>query len=292
MPSATGCSARLQPGLIYASISGFGQTGPYASEPGYDAIAQALGGLMSVTGEADGEPVRVGNSTADLGAAMWAAIGILAALHARHTTGRGEWIDISLLDGQIASLTYLAGGYFASGEVPRRYGSAHPSIVPYQALRTHDGHLMVAVGNDALWRRFAPMIGMPELVDDSRFATNPQRVANRVELIRLIEAALAEKGSAVWAEELSRAGIPAGAINGIDAALVHPQVQAREMVLTVEHPTAGTLRMAGSPIKLSQYTATVRRPPPLLGEHTAEVLSELGYSAADIAAMRDTGVIG
>jgi formyl-CoA transferase/CoA:oxalate CoA-transferase len=280
------------PGLIYASISGFGQTGPYASEPGYDAIAQALGGLMSVTGEADGEPVRVGNSTADLGAAMWAAIGILAALHARHTTGRGEWIDISLLDGQIASLTYLAGGYFASGEVPRRYGSAHPSIVPYQALRTHDGHLMVAVGNDALWRRFAPMIGMPELVDDSRFATNPQRVANRVELIRLIEAALAEKGSAVWAEELSRAGIPAGAINGIDAALVHPQVQAREMVLTVEHPTAGTLRMAGSPIKLSQYTATVRRPPPLLGEHTAEVLSELGYSAADIAAMRDTGVIG
>ena len=280
------------PGLIYASISGFGQTGPYASEPGYDAIAQALGGLMSVTGEADGEPVRVGNSTADLGAAMWAAIGILAALHARHTTGRGEWIDISLLDGQIASLTYLAGGYFASGEVPRRYGSAHPSIVPYQALRTQDGHLMVAVGNDALWRRFAPMIGMPELVDDSRFATNPQLVANRVELIRLIEAALAEKGSAVWAEELSRAGIPAGAINGIDAALVHPQVQAREMVLTVEHPTAGTLRMAGSPIKLSQYTATVRRPPPLLGEHTAEVLSELGYSAADIAAMRDTGVIG
>jgi crotonobetainyl-CoA:carnitine CoA-transferase CaiB-like acyl-CoA transferase len=279
------------PGLIYASISGFGQTGPYASEPGYDAIAQALGGLMSVTGEADGEPVRVGNSTADLGAAMWAAIGILAALHARHTTGRGEWIDISLLDGQIASLTYLAGGYFASGEVPRRYGSAHPSIVPYQALRTQDGHLMVAVGNDALWRRFAPMIGMPELVDDSRFATNPQRVANRVELIRLIEAALAAKGSAAWAEDLSHAGIPAGAINGIDAALVHPQVQAREMVLTVEHPTAGTLRMAGSPIKLSQYTATVRRPPPMLGEHTAEVLSELGYSAADIAAMRDTGTI-
>jgi crotonobetainyl-CoA:carnitine CoA-transferase CaiB-like acyl-CoA transferase len=279
------------PGLIYASISGFGQTGPYASEPGYDAIAQALGGLMSVTGEADGEPVRVGNSTADLGAAMWAAIGILAALHARHTTGRGEWIDISLLDGQIASLTYLAGGYFASGEVPRRYGSAHPSIVPYQALRTQDGHLMVAVGNDALWRRFAPMIGMPELVDDSRFATNPQRVANRAELIRLIEAALAEKGSAAWAEELSHAGIPAGAINGIDAALVHPQVQAREMVLTVEHPTAGTLRMVGSPIKLSQYTATVRRPPPMLGEHTAEVLSELGYSAADMAAMRDTGII-
>src|ERR1700719_574039 len=283
-------SAR-NPRLIYASISGFGQTGPYMSEPGYDAIAQALGGLMSVTGEADGAPVRVGNSAADLGASMWAAIGILAALHARHTTGRGEWIDISLLDGQIASLTYLAGGYFASGEVPRRYGSAHPSIVPYQALRTGDGHLMVAVGNDALWRRFAPLLGLTELVDDPRFATNPQRVANRAELIERIETALATKGSAAWAEELSRAGIPAGVINGIDAALAHPQVESREMVMTTEHPTAGTLRMTGSPIKLSQYKTAVRRPPPTLGEHTDEVLRELGYSASDIASMRDSGAI-
>jgi crotonobetainyl-CoA:carnitine CoA-transferase CaiB-like acyl-CoA transferase len=277
--------------LIYASISGFGQTGPYSSEPGYDAIAQALGGLMSVTGEADGPPVRVGNSAADLGASMWAAIGILAALHARHTTGRGEWIDISLLDGQIASLTYLAGGYFATGEVPRRYGSAHPSIVPYQAMRTADGHLMVAVGNDTLWQRFARLVGLPELADDPRFVSNPQRVANRVELIQLIEAALAAKGSAAWAEELSRVGIPAGAINSIDAALAHPQVQARDMVLTVEHPTAGRLRMAGSPIKLSEYTTTVRRPPPTLGEHTDEVLRELGYTAADIETMRQEGVV-
>jgi crotonobetainyl-CoA:carnitine CoA-transferase CaiB-like acyl-CoA transferase len=283
-------SAR-NPRLIYASISGFGQTGPYASEPGYDAIAQALGGLMSVTGEADGAPVRVGNSAADLGASMWAAIGILAALHARHTTGRGEWIDISLLDGQIASLTYLAGGYFATGEVPLRYGSAHPSIVPYQALRTADGHLMVAVGNDTLWQRFAPLVGLPELADDPRFASNPQRVANRVELIQRIEAALAARGSADWAEELSRVGIPAGAINSIDAALAHPQVQARDMVLSVEHPTAGPLRMTGSPIKLSEYTASVRRPPPTLGQHTDEVLGELGYTVADIEAMRQEGVV-
>jgi crotonobetainyl-CoA:carnitine CoA-transferase CaiB-like acyl-CoA transferase len=280
------------PGLIYASISGFGQTGPYASEPGYDAIAQALGGIMSVTGEADGEPVRVGNSAADLSAAMWAAIGILAALHARHTSGCGEWIDISLLDGQIAWLTYLAGGYFASGEVPRRYGSAHPSIVPYQALRTADGHLMVAVGNDTLWRRFAPLIGLPELVDDPRFDSNPQRVANRAELIPLIEAALATRGSVAWADELSRVGIPAGPINNVDAALEHPQVAARDMVLSTEHPTAGTLRMTGSPIKLSRYTATVRRPPPTLGEHTDAVLGELGYSAAEISALRDEGVVG
>ncbi len=280
------------PGLIYASISGFGQTGPYASEPGYDAIAQALGGIMSVTGEADGEPVRVGNSAADLSAAMWAAIGILAALHARHTSGCGEWIDISLLDGQIAWLTYLAGGYFASGEVPRRYGSAHPSIVPYQALRTADGHLMVAVGNDTLWRRFAPLIGLPELVDDPRFDSNPQRVANRAELIPLVEAALATRGSVAWADELSRVGIPAGPINNVDAALEHPQVAARDMVLSTEHPTAGTLRMTGSPIKLSRYTATVRRPPPTLGEHTDAVLGELGYSAAEIATLRDEGVVG
>jgi formyl-CoA transferase/CoA:oxalate CoA-transferase len=283
-------SAR-NPRLIYASISGFGQTGPYASEPGYDAIAQALSGLMSVTGEPDGAPVRVGNSAADLGASMWAAIGILAALHARHTTGRGEWIDVSLLDGQIASLTYLAGGYFASGDIPRRYGSAHPSIVPYQALRTADGHLMVAVGNDTLWQRFAPLIGLPELVDDPRFATNPQRVENRSVLIPLLESALAAKGSAAWADELSGVGIPAGAINSIDAALAHPQVVARNMVVTAEHPTAGKLRMTGSPIKLSRYTATVRRPPPELGEHTDEVLRELGYTDQDIVALRDAGVV-
>ncbi len=175
--------AARNPRLIYASISGFGQTGPYANEPGYDAIAQALGGLMSVTGEADGEPGAGRQLRRRSRRRMWAAIGILAALHARNTTGRGEWIDISLLDGQIASLTYLAGGYFASGEVPRRYGSAHPSIVPYQALRTGDGLLMVAVGNDSLWQRFAAVLGLSELADDPRFATNPQRVANRAELI-------------------------------------------------------------------------------------------------------------
>jgi crotonobetainyl-CoA:carnitine CoA-transferase CaiB-like acyl-CoA transferase len=283
--------SQRNPRLIYASISGFGQTGPFSSEPGYDAIAQALGGLMSVTGETDGEPVRAGNSAADLAAAMWAAVGILSALHARNRTGRGDWIDVSLLDGQIAWLTYLAGGYFATGEVPRRYGSAHPSIVPYQALRTADGYLMVAVGNDVLWQRFAPLVGLPELAADPRFATNPDRVANRSELLALIETALSARGSSEWAEELSRVGIPAGAINTIDKALVHPQVQARGMVLTTEHPTAGTLRMTGSPIKLSEHTTTVRRPPPLLGQHTDEVLGELGYTADDIAAMRDDGII-
>jgi crotonobetainyl-CoA:carnitine CoA-transferase CaiB-like acyl-CoA transferase len=283
-------SAR-NPGLIYASISGFGQTGPDAQLPGYDAIAQALGGVVSVTGEPEGPPVRVGAPVADLGAAMWAAIGVLAALHARAASGRGDWIDISLLDGQIAWLTYVAGGYFATGVVPRRYGSAHPTIVPYQALRTGDGYLMVAVGNDALWRRFAPLVGLPELAGDPRFATNPDRVVHRAELIPLLEDALAARGSAEWAKAMAQAGIPAGPINTVDQALAQRQVVARDMVLTTEHPTAGTLRMPGSPIKLSHHDATIRRPPPLLGEHTAEVLSELGYSDADIAALRDTGVV-
>jgi crotonobetainyl-CoA:carnitine CoA-transferase CaiB-like acyl-CoA transferase len=283
-------SAR-NPRLVYASISGYGQTGPDAGLPGYDAIAQALGGVVSVTGEATGPPVRVGTPVADLGAAMWAAIGVLAALHARAVSGRGDWIDISLLDGQIAWLTYVAGGYFASGEVPRRYGSAHPTIVPYQALRTSDGYLMVAVGNDSLWQRFAPIIGLPELAGDPRFATNPDRVVHRDELIPLIEAALATRASAEWAAELSRAGIPAGAINTVDQALAYPQVVARDMVLTAEHPTAGSLRMPGSPVRLSGHTATVRRPPPLLGEHTDEVLAELGYPAAAIESLHELGVV-
>jgi crotonobetainyl-CoA:carnitine CoA-transferase CaiB-like acyl-CoA transferase len=283
-------SAR-NPRLIYASISGFGQTGPDAQLPGYDAIAQALGGVVSVTGEAGGEPVRVGTPVADLGAAMWAAIGVLAALHARAASGHGDWVDISLLDGQIAWLTYVAGGYFATGEVPRRYGSAHPTIVPYQALHTRDGYIMVAVGNDSLWQRFAPLIGLPELAGDPRFATNPDRVVHRDELIPLIESALMARGSAEWAQEMSRAGIPAGAINTVDQALAQPQVIARDMVLTTEHPTAGTLRMPGSPVRLSEHRATVRRPPPQLGEHTDEVLGELGYSDADIAALRDRGVV-
>ena len=283
--------AKRNPRLIYASISGFGQTGPYASEPGYDAIAQALGGLMSVTGEMGRAPVRVGNSAADIGAGMWAAIGVLAALHERGVTGRGRWIDISLLDGQIAWLTYLASGYFATGEVPQRYGSAHPSIVPYQAMPTKDGHLMVAVGNDALWRKFATLLGLEALADDQRFATNPDRVRNRGSLIPLLENALASRTSAEWSHDLAAVGIPAGPINSIDAALAHPQVEYRDMVLSVEHPTEGTVRMVGSPIKLSGHTPAPSTAPPTLGEHTDEVLAELGFSRIDIRALHDTGVV-
>ena len=196
-----------------------------------------------------------------------------------------------MLDGQIAWLTYLASGYFATGEVPQPYGSAHPSIVPYQAMRTKDGYLMVAVGNDALWRRFAPLLGLDALVDDVRFATNPDRVRNRDVLIPLLEKELSARTSAEWAHDLAAVGIPAGPINTIDTALEHPQVEYRDMVLTVEHPTEGDVRMVGSPIKLNGHTPAPSTAPPTLGEHTDEVLAELGFSGVDIRALHDTGVV-
>lgn len=283
--------AGLNPRLIYASISGYGQTGPCAALPGYDAIAQALSGVMSVTGEADGEPVRVGVSSADLGAGMWAVIGILAALHARETTGRGQHVDISLLDGQIAWLTYVAGGYFATGRTPARHGSAHPAIVPYQVLRASDGPLMVAVGNDKLWQRFTAVLGVEGLAADPRYATNPDRVRNRDGLIPELEAALASRTSAEWSDLLNAAGIPAGPVNTVPAAIDHPQVRARDMVAEIDHPAAGRLRMLGSPVKLSGQPPSIRRPPPVLGQDTDAVLAEAGISSAEIARLREEGII-
>ncbi|USA03366.1 CoA transferase [Streptomyces lydicamycinicus] len=274
------------PAVVYASISGYGQTGPYRNEPGYDAIAQAVSGVMSVTGEPTGPPVRFGVSPADLAAGMWAAIGILAALRNREHTGTGEWVDVSLLDGQVAWLSYVAGGYFASGNVPQRYGSAHPTIVPYQAFPTADGHLMVAAGNDGLWRRFATAIGLAALVDDPRFATNPDRVRHREELLPLIERALSARGAKEWAVLLAEAEIPVGPINTVDEALRHPQVVARGMVAELQHTGAGTLRTIASPIKLSDHPATVRTPPPRHGEHTAPVLTAMGVDPRHLADLR------
>ena len=279
------------PAVVYASISGYGQTGPYSPEPGYDAIAQALSGVMSVTGEADGPPVRFGVSGADLAAGMWAAIGILAALQERQRTGRGQWVDVSLLDGQIAWLAYVAGGYFATGEVPARYGSAHPTIVPYQAFPTSDGHIMVAAGNDTLWRRFAAAIGIGDLAQDPRFATNPDRVRNRDELLPLIERILVTRTGQEWSEILSEAKVPAGRINTVDQALAHPQVVAREMVTDMVHETAGKLQTVASPLKLSASPPQVRTPPPRLGEHTDEVFSALGVDERRLAEMHERGSV-
>jgi formyl-CoA transferase/CoA:oxalate CoA-transferase len=252
---------------------------------------------MSVTGEPDGEPVRSGTSSADVGAGMWALIGILAALHARETSGQGQLVDVSLLDGQIAWLTYVAGKYFATGVTPGRHGSAHESLTPYQVFPTADAPLMVAVGSDGLWRRFTSATGLDELTDDPRYATNPDRVRNRDTLIPLITKTLAARGCAEWTDLLNTAGVPAGPVNTVPAALEQPQVVAREMVVEIEHPVAGTLKMLGSPLKLSAQPPPaspapyLRRPPPVLGEHTDEILAEAGYTTEQITELREAGVV-
>jgi len=279
------------PVLVYASISGYGQTGPDSHRAGHDAIAQARSGIMSVTGEADGPPVRVGVSSADLVAGMWAVIGILAALRERDRSGQGQWVDISLLDGSVSWLTYVAAGYFATGTRPPRYGSAHPTIAPYQGFATKDGDLMLAVGNDAIWRRFAPVAGLDDLVDDPRFATNPLRVSHRDELLPLVADAMASRTSAQWVEVLDAAGVPVGPIQTVDEVVTDPQVLARGMVGEVEHPTAGTLRTIGCPVRLTATPPQVRTAPPLLGQHTDDVLAELGVDATRLAELRSSGAV-
>ena len=283
--------SKTNPGLIYASISGYGQTGPDSGRAGYDAIAQARSGIMSVTGEADGPPVRVGVSSADLVAGMWATIGILAALHEKQRSGLGQWVDISLLDGSVSWLTYVSSGYFASGEIPRRYGSAHPTIAPYQAFPTADGFVMVAVGNDGLWRRFAAALDRQDLMSDGRFATNPSRVAHRDILIPLIERSMIGRTTADWVQLLDRAGVPVGPIQTVDQALSDPQVVARGMVAELQHPTAGPLRVVGCPIRLTRTPVTVRTAPPMLGQHTDDILAGLGFSGTRIASMREAGAV-
>jgi crotonobetainyl-CoA:carnitine CoA-transferase CaiB-like acyl-CoA transferase len=284
--------AEENPRLIYASISGFGQTGPYRELPGYDAIAQGMGGMMAITGEPEGAPVRAGVAIADIGAGMWAAIGILAALRAREATGRGQYVDVSLVDGQIAWLTYVASNYFATGELPRRLGSAHPNIVPYQAMPAADGFIMLAVGNDDLWRRFCAAIDWPELADDPRYATNPDRVGNRDRLLPQLEARLRTRGMSDWLERFRRAGVPAGPIHDMARIESDPQVQAREMVVSLPHPEVGEVRLTGIPVKLSATPGAVRSAPPLLGQHTDAVLAEIGYTPEEIAAMRARGDVG
>ncbi|MDQ6714548.1 MAG: CoA transferase [Actinomycetota bacterium] len=279
------------PRLVYGSVSGYGHTGPLSRRAGYDAIAQAMSGVMSVTGQREGDPVRFGVASADLGAGMWVTIGVLAALLSREQTGRGQHVDVSLLDGQVSWLTYVAQNFFASGDRPRRYGSAHPNIVPYQGFPTADGDIMVAVGNDSLWRRFAAAVGLAELADDPRYSTNPDRVTNRDELLPVIEAALALRSAVDWTERLTEAGVPVGPIYAVDEALTQPQVLAREMVVDLPHPTEGMVRTLGSPVKMSATPPVLRASSPAHGEHTDEVLRGLGLSPEEIAALRRDGAV-
>lgn len=278
------------PRLVYCSISGFGQTGPYRERPAYDLIMQGMGGIMSISGEPDGPPMRVGVAISDICAGMFAAYGILAALRVRDRTGQGQWVDISLLDGQVAWMTYVAANYFATGKDPRRVGQAHPNLVPYQPFATRDGFVNIAVGSEGLWQRFCEAIGLP-IAGDPRFATNAARVAHRRELLDLLGPVFAGRTTAEWVSRMLEAGVPAGPIYRMSEVMTDPQVLHREMVVRLRHPRAGHITVNGTPVKLSETPGGVRTPPPVLGEHTDEILRDLGVEEADIQALRDEGVI-
>lgn len=280
------------PALIYCSISGYGRTSPIAARPGYDYVIQAEGGLMAVTGEAEGDPVKVGVAVADLYTGMAATQAILAALIARARDGTGQHIDMALYDGQLAMLANVGAAYLASGNEPRRFGNGHPAIVPYQLFDSSDGKLVVAVGND---RQFAALcsrlLGHPELAADPRFATNAARVANREALLAILEPIFAARPTAQWLAGLEACGVPAGAVRSVGRALDAPEAAARGLVVSAPHPTAGEVRMVASPLRLSRTPVVPPVAPPLLGEHGDAVLGEAGYDADEIAALRGAGII-
>lgn len=281
----------LNPRLVYASISGFGQDGPYRERAAYDLILQGMGGLMGTTGEEGGPPVKVGVAVTDIAAGMFAAFGILAALRVRDRTGVGQLVDAAMLDAQVAWMTYQAGYYFATGENPKRLGSAHPSLVPYQAFRTRDGYVNVAVGSEGIWSRFVVAIGAPQLAKDQRFRTNPDRVAHRDKLIPELERIFTTRTTAEWVAALELAGVPAGPIYVLSDLFNDPQVRHRQMLLEIEHPRAGRIRQTGVPVKFSETPGRIASPPPMLGQHTEGILGELGYDTVQIAALRSHGAI-
>jgi len=282
----------VNPRLIYCSISGFGRTGPRRDQPAYDSIMQAFVGIMKSTGTADGPPVRSSVSVCDIGAGMYANQAILLALMARERTGRGQRVETSLFEAQVAWMLFRAVGYFATGKAPAgRWGSASPHLVPYQAYPTKDDYVMVGVLNDRLFARLAEAVGLPELAGDPRFVTNKLRVAHRAELNAILEARFRQQTTAVWVEAFTRAGIPASPINSIEDVLNDPQTDARQMILTLLHPAVGEIKVPGPAIKFSESQRTSHLPPPLLGQHTEEILSELGYGPADQERLRREGAI-
>ena len=283
------------PGLIVCSITGFGQTGPYKDRAGYDYAVQGMGGLMSVTGERDdqpgGGPQKVGVAVADLFTGLYATIAILAALRHRDATGQGQLIDMALLDTQLAMLANLGANYLCTGVAPGRMGNAHQNIVPYQVFEARDGHLILAVGNDSQFAKFSELAGRPNWATDPRFAKNADRVRHRELLVPQLAEAIKARPRDVWLAALEAAKVPCGAINNLAQAFDDPQVQAREMTVALPHPLTDGLRLVASPMKLSATPVTYRHAPPLLGQHTVELLAEAGLSASEIAALTAARVI-
>jgi crotonobetainyl-CoA:carnitine CoA-transferase CaiB-like acyl-CoA transferase len=284
------------PRLVYCSITGYGQTGPYRANAGYDYAVQGLGGLMSVTGERDdrpgGGPQKVGVAVADLFTGMYATVAVLAALRHRDLTGEGQVIDMALLDTQVAMLANLGANFLVTGVAPQRAGNAHQNIVPYQVFEVADGHLILAVGNDAQFERLCAVAGCPELAADPRYAQNANRVRHREVLIPLLAERLIQRPRAAWLAALDAAKVPCGPINDLADVFADPQVQARGMMTSVAHPHTDALHLVASPMKLSATPVTLRRAPPLLGQHTDEVLGELGIAGDERARLRSLGVIG
>lgn len=280
------------PRVIRCSITGYGAVGPKAGLPGYDFILQAESGLMGITGERDGEPMKYGVAIVDICTGMLACNTILAALNARHATGRGQHVEVSLFDSGLAMLANVAANHLISGKDAGRFGNGHPNIVPYTAYPTRDDRIAVAVGNDGQFAKFAAVLGHPGWATDPRFSKNPDRVGNRDALDELIKVELRREGAESWIEKLTAAGIPCGRINSVAQALAAPHAIARDMVTTVEHPTAGSIKMLGIPFRFSDTPASIRRAPPLLGQHTEAVLrEELGFSDTRINALRAEKVI-
>jgi len=283
-----------QPALIYCSISGFGQTGPYAPRAGYDMLAQGIGGMMSVTGEPDRPPMKVGVGIADVMCGMYATTAILAALHHRDKTGEGQYIDLSLLDSQVAWLVNVGLNYLTSRQVPQRVGNEHPNIVPYNVLPSSDGFIILAVGNDGQYQKFCEFAGVPELAKDPRFVTNELRVKNRKAIYELLPDITRRKSQAEWIAGLAKLGVPCSPVNTVDQVFTDPQVQHRQMQISMPHPLAanGTVDLIGNPIKYSGTPVDYALPPPYLGQHTDEVLKELlAMPDAEIAGLRQRGIV-
>ena len=279
------------PQIIYAAISGFGQTGPYRPLPAYDQIMQGISGLMSLTGEPHGEPQKVGIAVSDIGAGMWAAFAIMAAAHHRNQHGQGQYLDISMLDGQVAWLTYQAAYLFATGQPPARLGAAHPNLCPYQAFMCQDNkYLNLAVGSERIWERFRDAMQLDQL-SNPQYATNGDRVTHRHQLVPYLQQTFLTQPVAQWVETLQKASVPCGPINDLADVFADPQIQAREMLQEMTHPTLGPIQQTGIPIKFSQTPGQLRLPPPLLGQHNHEILTDLGYSPDQIASLKQRGVI-